>query len=102
LLDPGCGTPNYAASGLQRDFVLLQAVMRALLGPKAKSEAIRLHALSVISECIFYSLAADNLHHAPIQLAVGLPNRARLARFVAQRCRGGLDREGTGPEISIP
>jgi len=84
---------NYAASGLERDFVLLQAVMRDLLGAKANSEAIRLHTLSVISECISYSLAGANLHHPLIQLAVRLPNRACLAQFLTQRLIGALQRE---------
>jgi AcrR family transcriptional regulator len=37
LVDPAGGAHNYAASGLERDFVLLQAVMRDLLGAKANS-----------------------------------------------------------------
>ena len=69
LVDPVCGAHNYAAFGLERDFVLLQAVMRDLLGAKANSEAIRLHALSVIGECMLCCLAGENLNHALIQLA---------------------------------
>ena len=99
-MDPAGGAHNYAASGLERDFVLLQAVMRDLLGAKANSEAIRLHALSVIGECVSYSLAGENPHHPLTQLAVGLPSRARLARFLTQRSLGALQREGTEPEIS--
>jgi AcrR family transcriptional regulator len=102
LVDPGCKAHNYAASGLARDFVLLQAVMRDLLGAKANSDTIRLHALSVIGECVFYSLAGESLHHPLTQLAVGLTNRARLARFLTRRSLGALEREGKEAEVSNP
>ena len=101
-VDPACGAHNYAASGLERDFVLLQAVMRDFLGAKADSEAIRLYALSLIGECVFYCLAGENPNHPLTQLAVGLPSRARLARFLSQRSLGVLEREGTEPEVSNP
>jgi len=102
LVDPACGAHNYAASGLERDFVLLQAVMRELVCAKANSEAVRLHALSVISECVSYSLAGVNLDHPLNQLAVSLPNRARLARFLTERSLGALQREGAEPEVINP
>ena len=100
LADSTCGAHNYAASGLERDFVLLQAVMRDFLGAGTNNETIRLHALSLISECVFYSLAGENLAHPLIQLAVPLPNRARLARFVTQRSAGALDQDRAEPEVS--
>jgi AcrR family transcriptional regulator len=100
LVNPACGAHNYAVSGLERDFVLLQAVMRDLLGAGTNSEKIRLHALSLINECVFYSLAGENLAHPLIQLAVRLPNRARLARFVTQRSVGALDQDRAEPEVS--
>jgi len=90
LVDPASRTHNYAGSGLERDFILLQAAMRDLLGTKANREAIRLQALSVIGECVFYSLAAENPHHPLAQLAVSLPTRARLAGFLTQRVLGSL------------
>jgi AcrR family transcriptional regulator len=102
LVDAAWGAHNYAASGLERDFVLFQAVMRDLLGAKANHETIRLHALSVISECAIYCLAGENPDHPLTQLAVRLPGRARLARFVTQRSLGALQREGTEPEIFNP
>jgi AcrR family transcriptional regulator len=102
LMDAACGAHPYVASGLKRDFVLLQAVMRSLLGAKANSEAIRLHALSVMIECVFYSLAGENLDHPLTQFAVRLPNRARLAHFLTQRSLEALEREGKAPEVSNP
>jgi len=95
LVDPGCGAHTYVASGLERDFVLLQAVMRDLPGAKANTETIRLHALSVIGECVFYCLAGENPRHPLIQLAVDLPNRAHLARLLTERSLAVLQREQT-------
>jgi AcrR family transcriptional regulator len=100
LVDPACGTHNYAASGLERDFILLQAVMRDLLGTKANSEAVRLHALGVIGECVFCSLAAEKPCHPLNQLAVSAVSGARLARFLTQRALGSLQREAAEPEVS--
>ncbi len=87
LVDPACGAHTYVASGLQRDFILLQAAMRDLLGGDGSSEETRLHALSLIAQCVFYSLAGDNPHHSLMQLAAGLPSRTGLARFLTQFSR---------------
>ena len=100
LVDAAWGAHTYAASGLERDSVLFQAVMRDLLGAKANSETIRLHALSVISECVIYCLAGENPDHPLTQLAVRLPGRACLAGFVTQRSLGAIQREGMEPGIS--
>jgi len=95
LVDPACVAHNYAASGLERHFILLQAVMRDLLGPEANREAVQLHALSVIAECVFYCLAAENLHH-PLSQSLGcFPNRTRLARLLTQRWLGALEKKET-------
>jgi len=77
-------------------------VMRDLLGVKANSETIRLHALSVIGECVIYCLAGENPDHPLTQLAVRLPNRARLAHFLTQRSLAALQREGAEPEVFNP
>jgi len=85
LVDPACGAHIYVASGLERDFVLLQAAMRDLLGADASSEAIRFRALSLIGKCIFCCLAGENPHHPLAQLAAGLPSGTRLARLLTER-----------------
>ena len=99
LLEPACGAHTYVASGLERDSVLLQAVMRDLLGTKANNEVVRLHALRLIGECVFFSLAAENPNHPLTQLSPGFPNRARLARFLTERSLAALQ---TGPaELNV-
>jgi AcrR family transcriptional regulator len=85
LMDPACGAHTYVASGLERGFVIFQAVMRNLLAAGASSETIPLHALRLIGECVFYCLAVENPDHPLIQLATGLPKRADLARFLMER-----------------
>ena len=98
LVDQACGAHTYVASALERDFVLLQAVMRDLLGANISSEAIQLHAFSVVGECVFYSLQEENRHHALTQFAVCLPSRAALARVITQRSLGALRLEPVGAE----
>jgi AcrR family transcriptional regulator len=100
LVNPACGVRNCAVSGLERNFVLLQSALRQLHG--VNNETIRLHTLSLISECVFYSLAGENLEHPLIQLAAPLPNRARLARLITQRSLGSLDMNVAKPEVSQP
>ena len=102
LLEPACGAHTYVASGLERDSVLLQAVMRALLGTKANNEAVRLHALRLIGECVFCSLAAENPSHPLTQLSEGFPNRARLARFLTEHSVVALQTGAAELKISNP
>jgi AcrR family transcriptional regulator len=99
LVDPACGAHTYVASGLERDFVLLQAVLRDLLGLDASKEAIRLHALSLTGESVFYCLAGSNPHYPLAQLAVGLPTRARFAQFLMERLLGTLESDRRGSEL---
>ncbi len=94
LLEPACGAHTYVASGLERDCVLLQYVMKDLLRANPSPEAVRLHALRLIGECVFYSLVAENPSHPLIQLSAGFPNRAHLARFLTERSLATLQ---TGP-----
>ena len=102
LVDPAGKAHNYAASGLERDFVLLLSGMRELHGAGVHSETIRLQTLSLISECVLYSLAGENQEHPLIQLAAPLPSRARLAQLLTQRSVGSLDLDGAKPEVSQP
>ena len=95
LLEPVCGAHTYVASGLERDCVLFQSVMRDLFGADPSREAIRLHALRLIGECVFYCLAAENPNHPLTQLSAAFPNRAGLARFLAERSLAALQ---TGSE----
>jgi AcrR family transcriptional regulator len=99
LVDHVDNTHSYAASRLERDFVLLQAVMRDLRGADTHSDAVRLHALTLIGECVFYSLTGDNPRHPLSQLTVTPPTRT-LARFLTQRSLRALRPESAEPDTS--
>jgi AcrR family transcriptional regulator len=102
LVDVADGARNYAASGLERESILLQALLREITGAKANSLAIQLHALHLIADCVVYSLARENPHHPLTQLTVCLPGRAEFARSLTQRSLWALAREGAEPEVSRP
>ena len=102
LLEPACGAHTYVASGLERDCVLLQYVMKDLLSANPSPEAVRLHALRLIGECVFYSLAAENPSHPLIQLSASFPNRARLARFLTERSLATLQTGLAELKVSNP
>jgi AcrR family transcriptional regulator len=99
LVDHSDTAHSYAASQLERDFVLLQAVMRDLLGTDIHSGVVRLHALTLIGECVFYSLTGENPRHPLSQLTV-TPSTRTLARFLTRRSLRALRRESTEPDSS--
>lgn len=94
LLDPECGAHTYVASGLEKVCALLQYVMKDLLRANASPEAVRLHALHLMGECVFYSLAAENPNHPLTQLSAVPSSRTRLAQFLTERSLAALQ---TGP-----
>jgi len=100
LVDQAGSSHSYAASRLERDFVLLQGAMRELLRTRADEQAVRLHALSIIGECVFYSLAEENPRHPLAQLAVAFADRTKLAQFIARRALGALESDRNKPEFS--
>ncbi|HOW68070.1 MAG TPA: CerR family C-terminal domain-containing protein [Verrucomicrobiota bacterium] len=85
-----------ASYGLERDHILLQGVIRKLLGAEANDKAVRLHTLSVINECLFYCLAGENLNEGVPDWGSRLPDRANLVRHVTRRCLGALEAENRG------
>ena len=102
LLEPACGAHTYVASGLERDCVLLQSLLRALRGGNSGLESVRVYALLLIGECVFCSLAAHNPHHPLTQLSGGFPTRARLARFLTGRSLAAFQTETTEQDVLNP
>jgi AcrR family transcriptional regulator len=84
LLEPVGGMTLLVGVGLGRDLVLLQAAIRDLLGPGPNLETVRLYALSVVAQCVFYSLAGERLHRVLPQLLRPLPEREDLANHVVR------------------
>ncbi len=99
LVDFPGETPGSAGAGLETDFVLLQAVMTELLGPRANREITSLNALSVLSQCVFYCIASANPQRVCPQIARRLPARATLARHVTRQLLGALDLEKEGSNL---
>jgi AcrR family transcriptional regulator len=83
LADPAGERPGWAGLGFERYFLLLQADIRKLLGPRPDCETVRLHALSVISQCLFYCVAAETLIEIFPQLEWPLPTQKKIAGHVA-------------------
>jgi AcrR family transcriptional regulator len=101
LLDRSDDAHTYAASRLERDFVLVQAVMRVLISADTEGDACRLHALTLIGECVLYSLLAENPRH-PLRHFTDLPSTRALARFLTRRSLGAFRPESVDPSISGP
>jgi TetR/AcrR family transcriptional regulator, regulator of cefoperazone and chloramphenicol sensitivity len=74
---------GWVGSGMEQYSALLQKVLLELLGPRADPEAVRLHALSVLNQCVFYCLAGRNLLRAFPQIQEPLPSQETLVRHVA-------------------
>lgn len=85
LADPAGERPGWVGLGFERYFLLLQGDIKKLLGPQADSEAVRLHAIGVISQCLFYCLAGETLHEVFPQLRGPLPAQMKLAQHVASQ-----------------
>jgi len=92
---------NYAASRLEQDSILLQAAMRKLSGAENNNDAIQFHAITLIAECVFYSLAAANPQHPLNQLAI-VPSTRTLAQILAQRFTPALQLKSAAPEVFHP
>lgn len=100
LVNPACGSRHHAVSGLERSYILLQSALRELHGADTNDETIRLQALSLIGECLLFSLASENLDHPLIQLAGPLPNRAHLAQLITGHSLSSYHTDGAKPEVS--
>lgn len=101
LVDCAGKDHTYAASRLEQDSILLQAAIRKLTGANNQSEAIRLHAITLIAECVFYSLTGVNPRHPLNQLAI-VPSTRTLAQFLAQRSTQALQTKSTAAEVLNP
>jgi hypothetical protein len=70
-----------------------------LLGTDPLGDVVRLHALTLIGECVFYSLNSANPRHPLSQLTV-TPSTRTLARFLTQRSLRAMRPGSAEQEIS--
>jgi len=101
LVDSTCEAHNYAASGLEKHLIVFEAVVRGLAGIKASRAEARFHALSLIGECVFYSVARASRRHPLAQNAVSSQTRQSLARFLTHRVLGALRFEAAELEARV-
>jgi AcrR family transcriptional regulator len=99
LVDHADNAHSYAASRLERDFILIQAALRDLPGARDRGEVVALHALTLVGECVFYSLTGENPRHPLTQFTV-TPSLRTLARFLTRRSLRALGPESAGQDIS--
>jgi len=99
LVDCASRDHSYAASRLEHDSILIQAALRKL--DASDSETIRFHAITLIAECVFYSLAGANPQH-PLNQLVVIPSTGKLAQFLAQQSTKAIQTESEQPEVTNP
>ncbi|MGA3181868.1 MAG: CerR family C-terminal domain-containing protein [Verrucomicrobiota bacterium] len=83
LADPAGERPGWVGLGFERYFLLLQADIKKLLSPQIDPETVRLHALSVISQCLFYCFARETLVEVFPHLQWPLPAPEKVAAHVS-------------------
>ena len=90
---------NPTASHLEQDTIQIQAVMRSLPGVDRASKTLQLHAITLVADCVFYTLAAENPLHPLSQFA---PTQIRgIAQFLAQRAIEALKGAPAREEVSL-
>jgi hypothetical protein len=102
LLDNPAGERGgWVGLGLERYFLLLESDIKKSLGPHAGCEMVRLHALSVIGQCVFYCLAHENLPQVFPQLQGPLPPQDILAGHVASLSLDALQYENRKQDYEL-
>lgn len=83
LSDPAGHGAGWVGLGLERYYLMIREDIKKLLGPKAASETVSLHALSLISQCVFYCFASERLHRIFPQFLGLMPKPQSIARHIA-------------------
>jgi len=83
LSTPSEAHSGWAGLGVQRYVALLEHDMMTMAGFKTANDPIRLHALSVIGNCVFYSMAIENMPNLALGHQHPLPPPETLARHIA-------------------
>jgi AcrR family transcriptional regulator len=96
MADPAGERAGWVGLGLEKYFLLLQAEINKMQGLLADREVVRLHALSVISQCLFYCLAGENLPQVFLRLEGPLPAREMMVRHIASLSLSDLARQKGG------
>lgn len=102
LLEPFESTQFALGAELRDYYALLIRTMEEALGPDADPDVIRLHAISALSQCVFYCAALPSLARTFSKLEVGTLTPENLARHVVGMTRASLRQTIAFPPASTP
>jgi AcrR family transcriptional regulator len=84
LFDRIEGNHGSVGAGLGDDIAIVEGAIRDLLGPKANRDTIRMHALSVLGQCVFWCLVREKAPKILSKFCEGLPNQRALAEHAVR------------------
>jgi AcrR family transcriptional regulator len=96
MADPAGESAGWVGLGLEKYFLLLQEEMHKMLDLQGDHEVVRLHALTIVSQCLFYCLAGENLPQVFLRLEEPLAPRETLVRHIASLSLSDLLRHKSG------
>lgn len=93
LIEPVLGRPGPVGMGLRKDLVLIESAVKQLLGPSVCLDRVRLTALSVLSQCVFFCAGNSALPVIFPECEQAMLCRQSLAEHVACFAIGGCESE---------
>lgn len=93
LVEPVVGRQGPVGMGLQKDLVLLESAVKQLLGPGVSLDRVRLTALSLLSQCVFFCASQRALPLIFPECKLATLSRDNLAEHVARFGIGGCENE---------
>jgi hypothetical protein len=90
MVDPSPALDRLVQEAFRPQFLLLQDTMRTLLGPAATDDEVRLCALSVVGQCVFYNQCRPVLERMFPDMVFGQELIERLSQHVTAVSLGGL------------
>jgi AcrR family transcriptional regulator len=90
MVDPSPALDRLVQEAFRPQFLLLQDTMRTLLGPAATDDEVRLCALSVVGQCVFYNQCRPVLERMFPDMVFGPELIERLSQHVTAVSLGGL------------
>jgi AcrR family transcriptional regulator len=82
LVDDVGTTPLSVGSSFHDDLVLIQAILHEWLGSQSARDVIRLHALGLLGQCVFFSLVGKKLPDFLPQIRPACADQRTLAKHI--------------------
>lgn len=93
LVEPVVGRQGPVGTGLRKDLVLLELAVKQLLGPSVSLDIVRLTALSLLSQCVFFCASQSALPVIFPECERATLSHDNLAEHVARFGIGGCGKE---------